>query len=69
MRGFSLNGETDKNLMVQDPGSREGAAESEGSSWKDTLVPALTSVQVLRHYLSDGTYSEQVKVNQTGMYS
>lgn len=55
--------------MVQDQGSREGAAKSEGSSWKDTLVPALTSVQVLHRYLSDGTYSEQVKVIQTGMYS
>ena len=60
--------ETDKNLMVQDLGSREGAAKSECSSCKDSLVPALTAVQVLHCYLSDGTYSKQVKVIQTGMH-
>ena len=43
---FSIRGKIKKYHMVQDLGSREGEAKFECFSLRDTLVPALTCVQV-----------------------
>ena len=54
---LSLKVETEQNHMVQDPGSREGEAKFECFPWRDTLVPALTCVQVLIHKKFDSTHA------------